>query len=191
MRAEHAELDAVDALDIQQSSFNQANIIKSLQEHQDSLSDRLEEQMKINFIEALTTCGQMERDNESIRTPDANYHSSGTSAFTPSAANIASDQVLKQLLEGFNDLKIKVDSLASNQNSTGGRKRNGRDNEGRGNNTLSTVNPRTGLPHERYCWSCGCCTHWGKNCPNKKPGHQDDATFKNRKNGNTQGCLGA
>ena len=55
MREEHAELDAVDGLDIQRSNINQASIIRSLQEHQDSLSHRLEEQMKINFIEALTT----------------------------------------------------------------------------------------------------------------------------------------
>ena len=42
------------------------------------------------------------------------------------------------------------------------------------------INPRTGKKFKQYCWSCGCCPHWGKDCPQKKPGHQDAANFKNR-----------
>ena len=59
---------------------------------------------------------------------------------------------------------------------------------GLGTNT-STVNPRTGKPWRRYCWSCGCCTHWSKNCPQKKSGHKDDATFRNRMAGSNANCL--
>ena len=51
------------------------------------------------------------------------------------------------------------------------------------------VNPKNGLPWKRYCWSCGCCAHWGRNCPNKKTGHKNEATFKNRMNGSNNNCL--
>ena len=55
----------------------------------------------------------------------------------------------------------------------------------------SLVNPKTGKPWQRYCWSCGCCDHWGRFCPNRKPGHKVDANFKNRMGGSTKGVLGA
>ena len=48
----------------------------------------------------------------------------------------------------------------------------------------TNTNPMTGLPWKRYYWSCGWCGHWGKAFPNKKEGHQDDASFKNR-----MGCI--
>ena len=35
------------------------------------------------------------------------------------------------------------------------------------NKVDSTANPRTGKPFKRYCFSCGYCQHWGKNCPTK------------------------
>ena len=47
---------------------------------------------------------------------------------------------------------------------------------------------RTSRTPKRYCWSCGCCPHWGKNCENKKTGHKDDATFLNRKGGSDENC---
>ena len=54
---------------------------------------------------------------------------------------------------------------------------------------LISINPKTRKPFKRYCWSCGCWDHWGKNCPNKKPGHQDSVTFKDRKGGSNKDCL--
>ena len=40
-------------------------------------------------------------------------------------------------------------------------------------------NPVTGCQFKRYYYSCGCCTHWGRMCPQKKVGHKGDAMFKN------------
>ena len=51
------------------------------------------------------------------------------------------------------------------------------------------INPKTGQPWKRYCWSCGCCPHWGKDCTSKKAGHKNEATFKNRMNGSDEKCL--
>ena len=55
-----------------------------------------------------------------------------------------------------------------------------------GKKTASAINPKTGQEWKHYCWTCGCCPHWGKNCPNKKKGHKNEATFKNRMGGSNQ-----
>ena len=54
--------------------------------------------------------------------------------------------------------------------------------------SVSKVNPKNGKAWKRYCWTCGCCDHWGKFCPNQAAGHKNDATFKDRMNGSTGGC---
>ena len=51
------------------------------------------------------------------------------------------------------------------------------------------INPKTGQPWRRYCWSCGCCPHWGKYCPSKKTGHKGEASFKNRMQGSNENCF--
>ena len=40
----------------------------------------------------------------------------------------------------------------------------------------------------RYCHSCGACDHCGNKCSWKKPGHQNKATFKDKKGGCTDNC---
>ena len=48
-------------------------------------------------------------------------------------------------------------------------------------------NPRRKL----YCWSHGACGHKSSDCRNKKDGHQDNATFTDKKDGSTKGCTTA
>ena len=55
--------------------------------------------------------------------------------------------------------------------------------------TSTDINPRSGKKFKRYCWSCGCCTHWGQDCLNKKSGLQDNTNFKNRMGGSNKNCL--
>ena len=50
--------------------------------------------------------------------------------------------------------------------------------------TSTSRNPR----RKFYCWTHGACCHKSSDCRNKKDGHQDDATFNNKKNGSTKGC---
>ena len=47
-----------------------------------------------------------------------------------------------------------------------------------GSNHTPKLNPKNGKPWKRYCWTCGCCDHWGKLCPNPATGHKNEATFK-------------
>ena len=188
MRTEHSELEDVGALSMANSSLNQANLVKHLQEHEDAIATRLEAQMKANFVEALATFGQMEQSPDlassfDLSSFDSNSNSSQSQNEYPSQQSInsvATDKMMERLLKSFQELQTKVDGMCKTTNTTGNK-----------NNKLPTINPRTGQPYKRYCWSCGCCDHWGRQCPRKKRGHQDDATFKDRKGGSSQGVLGA
>ena len=40
----------------------------------------------------------------------------------------------------------------------------------------------------KYCWSHGACAYSSADCNNKKQGHQDEATFKNKMGGSTRFC---
>ena len=57
------------------------------------------------------------------------------------------------------------------------------------NKNINDINPKTGKAWKRYCWTCGCCNHWGETCPNPASGHENGATFKNRMNGSNKDCL--
>ena len=90
------------------------------------------------------------------------------------------DTAIVQLLQQMKQMDEKIAGLTlTNQNLQ-------QDNKGSDGN--QNVNPKTGLPLKRYCWTYGCCAHWGKNCPSKKSDDQNDATFKTRKNGSNQNC---
>ena len=39
-----------------------------------------------------------------------------------------------------------------------------------------------------YCWSHGACAHPSPECKNKRPGHQDAATFENKMGGSVAFC---
>ena len=181
MREEHERLEEVGALDISESSLNQASIIQSINDKHEELTKKLEEQIKINFVEALASYGDLE---QSCPTAASFSDSSLTSgSVDEKLGNVTMDSMMGKLLQSFNDLSRKVDELSSKSDSTS------TTNRSKANN--NNINPKTGRPYKRYCWSCGCCTHWGRFCPNKKKGHQDDASFKDRKGGSSEGCLGS
>ena len=42
---------------------------------------------------------------------------------------------------------------------------------------------------KKYCWTHGACSHDGTECQTPAVGHQPYATFRNRLNGNNDGCI--
>ena len=65
----------------------------------------------------------------------------------------------------------------------------GKRNTGDNRATGDDINPNTGRAYKRYCWSHGCCGHWGRNCPQKMTVHKHDANFKNRMEGSDTLCF--
>ena len=104
-----------------------------------------------------------------------------TSALSTITGN--SNKQTEQMMKLFQGLCKKVDDLTALQ------KGNMNSNSLDGNKDIT--NPRTGKPWHRYCWTHGCCNHWSNKCPQRKPGHKLNATFKNRMGGSTTGVLGA
>ena len=92
----------------------------------------------------------------------------------------AIDQIMKQMTFMQNTMQTFMDNSSNGKGNKNGK--------GKGSPT-SLINPKTGQPWKRYCWSCGCCPHWGKNCSSKKPGHKDEASFRNRMEGSSENCL--
>ena len=110
-------------------------------------------------------------------------------SFTTESANSVSTMTsMESLLTLIKNLEKKVDNInkPSSAVTTTSSSRDKNNNNTTGNN--NNINPKTGLPWKRYCWTCGCCTHWSKNCTIKAPGHQDQATFKNRMGGSNRNC---
>ena len=169
MRDERQALEAVGALTIQ-DSLNQVEMLRAVQQQEEDLTHNMEERMQINLLEALAQYGHMENEE----TPPADETPPSANSITPAAAG---DVAIHRALEA---LTARIEALANGTN--------GPTPPNRGNQ-LPTVNPRTGRPYKRYCWTHGCCTHWSRHCKNKKQGHQDAATFTNRMNGSNKGCL--
>ena len=132
-------------------------------------------------MEALASYGDLEQSCPTVASFSDSSLTSGS--VDEKLGNVTMDSMMGKLLQSFNDLSRKVDELSSKSDSTS------TINRSKANN--NNINPKTGKPYRRYCWSCGCCTHWGQFYPNKKKGHQDDASFKDRKGGSSKGCLGS
>ena len=86
------------------------------------------------------------------------------------------------MMSKMNDLELKVNGKKSGNNKIS-------TNKNISETTLK--NPKTSCTWRRYCQTCGCCDHWGRNYNNPKAGHKVEATFKDRMNGGTKGVLGA
>ena len=166
MRAAYRSLKNVGKLTVQKSSLN---LLTELKAHNDQLatdlSDRLANTVQANLMAALSN---IETDRENIP-PPSEHHANAV-------------QVDRSLLALIDQLQKKVDKLgqqlvASNYPTT--------------THIQEEINPKTGKSFKRYCWTCGCCGHWGKNHPGiKAPEHKDEATFKNRMGGSNKNCLG-
>ena len=91
---------------------------------------------------------------------------SPTSTLSPTANSVTTNDLLKIIVDLQNQINKKPPSF---------------------NNTTKPKNfIRNHVDH--YCWTHGVCGHDSKDCRNKKPGHQDSATFDNKLGGSTFFC---
>ena len=162
MREAYHALNDVGKLSIKDSSINILQELKDHQEHlAETLSDKLANSVQSNLMAALEGL-DIEKENVAPQ-PQANAMTKNTDLF----------HLIAQLQQ-------KVDTLSSQLQSS--------------QNTVAPtldINPKTGKPYKRYCWTCGCCNHWGKHHPSPKaPGHRDEATFKDHMGGSNKNCLG-
>ena len=173
-RASWEALKKVGALKIQDSSLNQANIVQELATQQQALAQNLREDFSTQLQTTIQDAMNMFQQQEPFQQPTVPPPLTDTSSSNQSLNSTTSTLTLDTLMTTIQDLKKEISSL---KNSTT-------------NKDTSDINPRTGKPYRRYCWSHGCCTHDGKHCNNRKTGHKEEATFKKRLGGSNYNCMG-
>ena len=78
-------------------------------------------------------------------------------------------QKMSVMQQKINDQQSSTTSLTTSTNSSSRRRR------------------RTNISF--YCWSHGACAQPSPECKGKRPGHQDAATFENKRGGSTAYCV--
>ena len=187
MRDEYNELNKVGGFSMGTGNFGTINLVKELQEmkHQ---NEQVSNDIKHEIRETLQTLHLNQPDQQYWHLPNLetnqevqdNNYINGMMTVQQQQSNS-----LQQLTKQITILQSQLKNLTLSNNS----QQQFNPNTSNKLNTDSELNPRTGQPYRRYCWSCGCCTHWSKNCPKKLKGHKDQATFKNRMAGSNQNCL--
>ena len=174
MRQEYSDLQDVGGLTINNLLTNQANMIQELKEHQELMTNNLKSEFNSNLMETFRAFNMI--DENHMQSENNNNHNSHDHEEQKMLAMTGDrDPLVELLLKQMTSMQTQLQNMSSN---TGTPKFTKSDQ----------INPKTGQPWKRYCWSCGCCPHWGKNCPDKKEGHKNDATFKNRMEGSNKNC---
>ena len=170
MHKVYQALKEVGALTIEDSSLNQMNLIQELTSQQEKMAKDIKSTLQSNILDAMM---MMQVPSQ---VPPLTEETSSLSNYT--ANSTISSKSIESLLTIIKDLESKVDNLSKLSQRTPQQYVPNNDK----------INPKTGKEWKRYCWTCGCCPHSSKNCPIKKPGHQDSATFKNRIGGSDENC---
>ena len=195
MRQEYLDLQEVGGLTVNNSLHNQANLVQEIQDlkaQQIDLVSNLKNELSDNIVQTLRALSLTD-ENGNENNYDMNNgpvpscppcHDTNFAGFNPSpydymnSASQPNNPMITQLLAQIADLQSQVNSGKGSKTRVKPK-----------NVSSDLINPKTGQPWRRYCWSCGCCPHWGRNCKSKKRGHQDEATFRNRMNGSNENCL--
>ena len=172
MRQHYQALKQVGALAIEDSSLNNhANLVQELARNQEELvqglKNDLTEQIRSNMVDAMMLLQQA---------PSLTDTDSSSSIATDSINSVTTNSTLATILSSMKSLEQEIHRLKSTRPAP------------TASTNSSSINPRTGKPWKRYCWTCGCCPHSSRHCPIKAQGHQDDASFANRKGGSNKDC---
>ena len=179
MRDEHAALDMVGALTIQDSSLQHANMLQALQIQQDDLADKFQR----NLLTAFDSYAQSEQENIPPNSSSPEHQVSDDISRMISNMSSKSDSTEKSMISMLQKMMNKMNELETKVN-------NGGKPDKKTLTSTSKVNPKTGKAWKRYCWTCGCCDHWGKFCTIPAQGHKNEANFKDRMNGSKENVLG-
>ena len=96
-----------------------------------------------------------------------------------------------RISDGQDSTQLKILQLL---NTISGALNNSNTNANTGNNAAMDATKKKKKKRKprydtsKYCWSHGAWNHLGKNCVNKKDGHKDEATFKNKMMRSTEFC---
>ena len=197
MRAEYLDLQEVGGLSVANSTLNTINIVQELKQHQEDVVSNLKSELAENFMQTLQAMHMS--DEQENQNPNLQPQMAPTSYIAPnsgiqdnhmfSTVQTAQDPILQQLLAQMAQMQSQIENLSlSNKGSSKASYMN-KNKDKQQTSPTDKINPKTGKQWRRYCWSCGCCDHWGRNYAEKKSGHKDNATFRNRMDGSDKDCF--
>ena len=198
MRKEYLDLEAVGGLTVNNGMESQANMIKEIKDHNSIIAQELKDELRESMLNTLQAFNVIESDeninpnimgydHQQSLIPQFQQFSQPIIPQQPDQQMLAvksqHDNTINELLKQMATMQAQIKNMSVfSQPSIN-------HNQGRVSQTSDNINPKTGKEWRRYCWSCGCCPHWGKHCPQKKRGHKNEASFRNRMDGSSQNCL--
>ena len=107
-------------------------------------------------------------DHSTVPSAESLTHSTSTNPSNHINAAVTGNETILQKLEALTQDLVDIKTKMQNQRNSRGR--------------------RGQRKPKRYCWTHGCCEHWGADCNDKAPGHVDDASFRSRHGGSNKDC---
>ena len=180
IRDEHAALDMVEALTLQDSSLQQTNILQALHAQQKDLVNKFEG----NLFVAFESYAQSEQESIPPNSSLLDQQVSENISSMISTMSIKLNSTEKVMLTMLQKAMSKMSDLETKVN-----------NGGRATSKVTSINTsklnqKTGKAWKQYCWTCGCCDLCEKYCPNPSTGHKNEANFRDRMNESKYYVLG-
>ena len=182
MREEYNELGKVGGLTVENSMLQGANLLMELQDIKDH-PEQMVNSIKEEFRQGLQALYINQNDQSFWQPPVAEEQYNAPAETSDDVNNMFAVQQLhykslQQLTKQLQKMQTQLNALTSTNQNQNFQQNNKIENQ-------NIINPKTGQPYKRCCWTCGCCP-WSKNCLRKAKGHKDEATFKNRMGGTTK-----
>ena len=156
----HRKLKKVRGTTVRNTTFHQVNQIAA------KLSDDIAT-MKVDVLSRLNNWNDRHHPSSPVFVSQETLHADGANTMNATVdSNAELLRLIQQLQSQVNDL-----STQSHLSPPSARR---------------PLRPRRNIG--KYCWTHGACSHDGKDCKNKAPGHRDDATFSNKLGGSTYYC---
>ena len=141
---------------------NQANMIQELKDHQVLMSNNLKQEFETNLAHTFQALSLIDENKENVNYQLEDQFIPQNEEQEKMMMNMKSkrDPIIDYLMKQMTAMSNQIQALSGGNNMNTG--------TGQSGSLSSHINPKTGQEWKRYCWSCGCCSHWGKNCPTKK-----------------------
>ena len=183
-RQAYEELREVGDLKVADTTFNHANLVTQI-------VDAVHQSFNQHHVDNPEPFQQ--EPVQHFTAPQANNtntYAPPLVAPTPAPSAVPDIDPMAAIVQQMMLMNTNLITSMQNSNTSGGRG-NGRGGRGRGRYSGSgrgygrgrSTRPRV----NRYCWSCGWCSHDGEHCRNQKVGHKPEATLENRLGGSNDG----
>ena len=150
----------------------------------------MRQEIQASNTELLNILTRMEAHDKAIEEASTTTPSTMTASTTTTEEkiNITVPALQKQIMQMFQKLEMKIDSMQTTASPPSGTNNSNDKNRNR-KNKKTPNNPRfTMRTTNNYCWTHGECAHNSDACTAKADEHVDSATFAKKQGGSKAFC---